>query len=201
MKIKILLLIIIFLLACKPIQEKPEPTYVSEKTTEPEREEYIPITDFYKIKPNETIIFDGIPITLTELKTSSVTIKVKDIEKTFTETNIPKIIHNLEISVFLISYDPSNIGANKVVFKINKFEQDQDQYLMYLYNEVTIKGITLRLLDVKLDRSVFVDIPNKYVRKQIKEGQNIKYGNLNITNIRGYFGGTRSEKYALLEIK
>jgi len=197
MKIRIFLILVIFLIACTAQQPQEE----NEPNKEIIQENVIEVTppDFYQLKLQQTEYFEGIPITLTDLKPSSAVIKIYKTQRTFDETQKTALIDNLEITILEFYYSGSNFAANKVIVTINPLELSSKQYVVYANEELNVKNNQLKLLDVYTDNSIFVSVGE--TTKKIKLNSTETIENLNVKNVKSYHSDSPVDKAAVLEIK
>ncbi len=101
-------------------------------------------------------------------------------------------------------YIDSIFGAGDYVglsLKVKRFTLQQDHYIVRAGDTLNIGNKEIYIIDILKEKeaSILFDI-DTLLKERIQEGRSKVYDNLEITNVKVYFKGSRTENYAILKI-
>lgn len=198
MKTKLILLLIVFIVACT-IQQPAEETQERKATTQ-EREIEVTTPEFYQLKLQETLYLNGVPFTLVDLKPNYAVLNVDGIERTISETQRSALIKNYDITILEFYYSGANFAANKIVVLIEPITLSLKQYLIHGNEEMEIKNTPLKLVDVMEDNTIIVSVEGRIVKK-IKTNSSETLENLKVKNIKSFYSDSPSTEAAIIEVR
>lgn len=172
---------------CPPKEEAPIST--PEVTT----------SDVYTLKVGESADVDGRKVTLKNVFADGrVLVEVSGVGMEFPSTKHLEIVSGLEVVIQSINFFVTQPGSSTAVLKINPFVPAPDEHILFVDEpqvvedvKVTVKGIT--------PSYIIVDTENVLGMK-IYPGSSKVMSGINITNIRAFPHGIRSQDYVILKV-
>jgi hypothetical protein len=180
----------------KDASDCPSPEETQNAISTPE---VITKTDTYNLKKSESMDFDGKSVKLKDVFDDGRTIvDVSGVAREIKSTKYLEIINGLEVTVMGITYQSTDPDASSATLKLNKLALNQSEYLFFNDQpqvidkvEVTLSGVT--------PSYIIVDTGDVLGMK-IYPGSSKVVSGINITNVRAFPRGVRSEDYAILRV-
>ena len=178
---------------------------IVEETKEPE--EPVVILDeakeeTFKMAVGDTIKFNKLDIKLLELNIGENLNAVFDVggkKTTIFNTKNIDIVGDISLYIDTISGSGDDTSLNLVV---KKYTLDPDNYLVRFGDTLNIGGKSIYIRDItkgEREMSILIDVGD-LLKEGVQEGKSKTYDNVEITNIKVFFKGSKSENYALLNI-
>lgn len=169
-------------------------------------EEGTPQTDIFTISKGSSITFDKKKITLKELDfRNELTLTIDGTDFVFYETKITEIFKGLIITPQELHFDHQGMDTHAMI-EILRFKPGQDEYLLYIDQEVNIpnKGkVILKDVSTTSLKSISIKVSNEIgtIDERVHKGETKDIFGVKITNIYPRARNIGYEKYALLKIE
>ncbi|MBI2667981.1 hypothetical protein HYX17_04410 [Candidatus Woesearchaeota archaeon] len=185
-----------------PEQDKVEEAVVEEikepVITQPEE----PKEETFKMSVGDIVKFNKLEIKLLELNIGENLNAVFDVggkKTTIFNTKNIDIVGDLSLYIDTIAGSGDDTSLNLVV---KKYTLDPDSYLVRFGDTLNIGGKSIYIRDImkgEKEEAILIDV-GTLLKERIQEGRSETYDNVEITNVKVFFKGSKLENYALLKI-
>lgn len=188
-----------------PVPQENVKEAIVEETKEPEPviitpEE--PKEETFKMAVGDTVKFNKLDIKLLELNIGENLNAVFDVggkKTTIFNTKNIDIVGDISIYIDTIAGSGDDTSLNLIV---KKYTLDPDSYLIRFGDTLNIGGKIIYIRDItkgEKEMAILIDV-GELLKERVQEGKSKSYDNVEITNIKVFFKGSKLENYALLKI-